>query len=160
MTPTKIANVALDPASHSTFMFCSISCSRGLPRSRSSIDPGGQRYQQVVSFGVVAPGKPTAARLCFEHPPWGAERQTRRRATGIAAHFNAKAVGQQLNVARQFIDRQAAQHFQTSKSDGPRKGAGMSLAVIAPACSICSSGGRCRRRSARSSSVERRTKRT
>jgi hypothetical protein len=87
------------------------------------VDPGGQRYQQVVSFGVavVATAPDSRAKLPVlpGHAPSGRPAST---PTGIGLHFDTKAVRDRLEKGQSFISQHSALHLQQFRRPQSKSG--------------------------------------
>ena len=77
------------------------------------IDPGGQRYQQVVSFGVAVVSAVPSEGAKLPAPPW-------RKPSGNAAsppasidlHFNNSVIADRLKKAQTFLTEHSSLHLQ------------------------------------------------
>jgi len=68
------------------------------------IDPGGQRYEQVVSFGVTAAaGAPDDGPALPTAPGRGPQGKVAPNPTGIDLHFDRKAIADRLAEGKKFI---------------------------------------------------------
>jgi hypothetical protein len=77
------------------------------------IDPGGQRYQQLVSFAVT--GSAAAANDAVRLPVATGRKSVRDPAVspgGIDLHLHPKAVGNRLKPGRDSFVRNSALHLQ------------------------------------------------
>jgi hypothetical protein len=78
------------------------------------IDPGGQRYQQAVSFAVTAPGNAVNPKVPVLPPLPGRPKSSEPTAPpgGIDMHLSRDVLANRLEAGRTVFAKQAAAHFQ------------------------------------------------
>jgi len=77
------------------------------------IDPGGVRYQQVVSFGVTAPvDLPSSAIPKLPLLPGRASPKPVPAPNQIDLHFNANLIADRLKKGQAFLTQHSVQHLQ------------------------------------------------
>jgi hypothetical protein len=82
------------------------------------IDPGGQRYQQVVSFGVARTTRPGAGDVVAVLPalPGRISRPPASMRRGVDLHFEAALVADRLKASEAFVKHHSATQAQTFSS--------------------------------------------